>query len=70
MSSTKSSKTTPKRYAMNYYCYLATYTLLMLLLVNKSTMPEANKNSKYAELKNITLSNVTDFGNLFGNHLQ
>lgn len=54
MSSTKSSKTTPKRYAMNYYCYLATYTLLMLLLVDKSTMPEANKNSKYAELKNIT----------------
>lgn len=70
MSSTKSSKTTPKRYALNYYCYLATYTLLMILLVNKSTMSGTDKNVKYAELKNITLSNVADFVNLFGNHLQ
>lgn len=70
MSSTKSSQTTPKRYAMNYYCYIATYTLLMLVLIKNSSISNADKNTKYAELKDITISNANDFRNLFGNHLQ
>ena len=61
MSSTKSSQTTPKRYAMNYYCYIATYTLMMILLVKSSTMSDADKNNKYTELKDITLRNINDF---------
>lgn len=70
MSSTKSSQTTPKRYAMNYYCYIATYTLLMILLVKNSKMSDADKNIKYTELKDITLRNSNDFCELFGNHIQ
>lgn len=70
MSSTKSSQTTPKRYAMNYYCYIATYTLLMIILVKNSTMSDAEKDIKYGELKDITLRNVNDFCDLFGNHIQ
>ena len=70
MSSTKSSQTTPKRYAMNYYCYIATYTLLMVVLINNSSISNADKNTKYTELKDITISNVNDFRNLFGNHIQ
>ncbi len=70
MASTKSSQTTPKRYAMNYYCYIATYTLLMTLLIKNSFMSDADKNFKYSELKDITLRNVNDFCDLFGNHLQ
>lgn len=70
MSSTKSSQATPKRYAMNYYCYIATYTLLMVVLVKNSTMSDAEKNIKYGELKDITLCNTNDFRDLFGNHIQ
>lgn len=70
MSSTKSSQTTPKRYAMNYYSYIATYTILMLFVVNNSSISEAEKNSKYTELKDVTLRNITDFRILFGNHIQ
>ncbi|MEE0945361.1 MAG: hypothetical protein U0M42_00860 [Acutalibacteraceae bacterium] len=70
MSSTKSSKTTPKRYAMNYYCYLATYTLLMIILVMNSSLSDIEKNSKYTEMKNITLRNVIDFRDLFGHHIK
>lgn len=70
MSSTKSSQTTPKRYALNYYCYLATYTLLMILLIKHSSMSFPDKITKYAELKDVTTMNVNDFRNLFGNHIQ
>lgn len=70
MSSTKSSQTTPKRYALNYYCYLATYTLLMIFLIKSSSMSGPDKIAKYAELKDITTKNVNDFRNLFGNHIQ
>ena len=70
MLSTKSSQTTPKRYAMNYYCYIATYTLRMIILVKNSTMSDAEKGIKYGELKDITLRNVNDFCDLFGNHIQ
>jgi len=70
MSSTKSSKTTPERYALNYYCYLATYTIFMLLLIMKSSMSISNKNTKYAELRTITINNIEDFRKLFGNHIQ
>ncbi len=70
MSSTKSSQTTPARYAMNYYCYVATYTLLMLILVKNATISDVDKNIKYAELKDVTLQNANDLHNMFGNHLQ
>ena len=70
MSSTKSSQTTPKRYAMNYYCYIATYKLLMLVLIKNSSISDSDKNTKYTELKDITISNASNFRNLFGNHIQ
>lgn len=69
MSSTKSSKTTPERYALNFYCYLATYTLFMILLIVKSTMSNTDKNMKYKELKDNITNNVKSFRNLFGNHI-
>lgn len=70
MSSTKSSQTSPKRYAMNYYCYITTYSLLMIILVKNSILSETEKNLKYTQLKNITLRNVNDFRDLFGNHIK
>ena len=70
MSSTKSSKTTPERYAFNYYCYLATYTLLMILLISKSNLiNQDDKNKKYEELKKATITNTNNFRQLFKNHI-
>ena len=70
MSSTKSSKTTPERYAFNYYCYLATYTLLMVLLISKSNfINQVDKSQKYEELKKVTTTNMNNFRELFRNHI-
>ena len=55
---------------MNYYCYIATYTLLMLVLIKNSTISDVDKNIKYTELKGIAISNANNFRNLFGNHIQ
>lgn len=70
MSSTKSSRTTPERYAFNFYCYLATYTLLMILLISKSKkLKPTDKSTKYEELKKVTTTNVSNFSKLFRNHI-
>ena len=70
MSSTKSSKTTPKRYALNYYGYLATYTILMIFFIKCSSMSDIEKRTKYSELKDVTIKNMSDFREFFGNHIQ
>lgn len=70
MSSTKSSLTSPERYALNYYSYLATYTLLMIVFIEKTGVSTINKTDKFTELKSITIKNVDDFRALFGNHIQ
>lgn len=70
MSSTKSSLTTPKRYASNYYCFLATYTILMIMLIMKKITDPMDQSEKYLELKNTTLENVRNFKLLFGNHIK
>lgn len=70
MSSTKSSLTTPKRYASNYYCFLATYTILMIMLIMKTIIDPTAQSEKYLELKNTTLENVQNFKLLFGNHIK
>lgn len=70
MSSTKSSLTSPERYASNYYCFLTTYTLLMIMLIMKSITDPMEQNKKYIELKNATLENVQKFKLLFGSHIK
>ena len=70
MSSTKSSLTTPERYASNYYCFLATYTLFMIMLIMQSINDLAEQERKYTALKVITLENVQNFRLLFGNHIK
>lgn len=70
MSSTKSSLTSPERYASNYYCFLTTYTVLMIMLIMKTITDPMNQSKKYLELKNTTLVNVQNFKLLFGNHIK
>lgn len=70
MSSTKSSLTSPERYASNYYCFLTTYTVLMIILIMKTITDPMNQSKKYLELKNTTLENVQNFKLLFGNHIK
>jgi hypothetical protein len=69
MSSTKSSKTTPERYALNYYAFLATYNVLMTVLIMKSSLSQAEKDLKYTELRQNTEENVDRFRKLFGSHI-
>lgn len=70
MSSTKSSLTSPERYASNYYCFLTTYTVLMIMLIMKTITDPMNQSKKYLELKNTTLENVQNSKLLFGNHIK
>lgn len=70
MSSTKSSLTSPERYASNYYCFLTTYTVLMIMLIMKTITDPMNQSKKYLELKNTPLENVQNFKLLFGNHIK
>ena len=70
MSSTKSSLTSPERYASNYYCFLTTYTVLMIMLIMKTITDPMNQSKKYPKLKNTTLENVQNFKLLFGNHIK
>lgn len=49
MSSTKSSLTSPERYASNYYCFLTTYTVLMIMLIMKTITDRMNQSEKYLE---------------------
>ena len=70
MSSTKSSLTSPERYASNYYCFLTTYTVLMIMLIMKTITDPMNQSKKYLKLKNTTLENVQNFKLLFGNHIK
>lgn len=70
MSSTKSSLTSPERYASNYYCFLTTYTVSMIMLIMKTITDPMNQSKKYLELKNTTLENVQNFKLLFGNHIK
>ena len=70
MSSTKSSLTSPGRYASNYYCFLATYTILMIMLIMKMITDPMEQCQKYIELKNTTLENIQNFKLLFGNHIK
>ena len=70
MSSTKSSLTSPEPYASNYYCFLTTYTVLMIMLIMKTITDPMNQSKKYLELKNTTLENVQNFKLLFGNHIK
>ena len=70
MSSTKSSLTSPERYASNYYCFLTTYTVLMIMLIMKTITDPMNQSKKYLELKNTTLENVQNFKLLWGKHIK
>ena len=70
MSSTKSSQTSPERYALNYYTFLATYNMLIAVLIMKSALSQAERDLKYAELRHNTEENVERFRKLFGNHIK
>lgn len=69
MSSTKSSKTSPERYALNYYAFLSTYTIFIFLLIMKSSLTDAEKNQKYEELRLNTVDNIDCMKKLFGSHI-
>ena len=67
MVSTKSSKATIERYASDYYCFLAIYVLLMLMLIEKSGIAsdEADKNTLYQDLLTNVRANMENYRLLF-----
>lgn len=67
ISTTKSSKTTVERYALNYYAFLSAYTVLMLMIINDGDA--SIEATRYCELYNITKQNKENMELLFGNHL-
>ncbi len=71
MASTKSSQTSLSRYALNHYCFLVTYTLLMFVFISESpNLSEVEKNGKYAALRTAMDRNFDDFQELFGKHIK
>ncbi len=69
MASTKSSKTSLKRYALNHYCFLVTYTLLMFVFISESSnLSEEEKDEKYTALRIAMDRNCDDFQELYGHH--
>lgn len=70
MSSTKSSRSSPERYALNYYTFLTTYNMFMCILIMKSSLTQTQKDQKYTELKQNTRENIDRFIKLFGNHIK
>lgn len=69
ISATKSSQTTVERYALNYYAFLALYTIASIMLIHNETADPALAASRYSELKDRTDSNISNMRLLFGNHL-
>lgn len=67
-SSTKSSKTTFKRYAMNHFAYLATYTFLIYLLIKKGD--SALFSNRIKLLKDNVEENVKEMKRFFGSNLK
>ena len=67
MVSTKSSKATIELYASDYYCFLAIYVLLMLMLIEKSGIAsdEADKNTLYQDLLTNVRANMENYRLLF-----
>ena len=70
MSSTKSSQTTPERYALNYYAFLSAYTIFTWVIIEKSSLSQTVKDLKFTELKQNTEVNIDRFKKLFGNHIR
>lgn len=64
---TKSSKTSPERYALNYYAFLSMYCICSLLLIDGSTA--IDKNTKYKELSAVMANNISNMKKLFGAHM-
>ena len=67
ISSTKSSKTTLRRYALNYYCFIAIYISTMVLLIYYSKGIDTIK--KYKELKLNVQQNFENMRLLFGSNI-
>lgn len=67
ISMTKSSQTSARRYALNYYSFLALYTISMIFVIrNDMTI---NENEKYVLLKQSISDNISNMKALFGNQL-
>ena len=67
ISSTKSSKTTFRRYAMNHFAYLATYTFLIYLLIKKDDASLFS--SRITQLKANVEENIKQMKRFFGSNL-
>lgn len=67
MAFSKSSLTDMKRYALNYFCFLSTYTVLMSLLID--TLFDGNAQEKYNELYTVVNENCEMMRSFFGHNL-
>ena len=67
ISITKSSNTSPERYALNYYAFLSMYCICLLLLIDGSTA--IDENTKYKELSTVMGNNISNMKKLFGSHM-
>lgn len=69
MAFSKSSLTDMNRYALNYFCFLSAYVILMVLLIMSYINGDKEKEKKYKQLFTITKDNCTSMKEFFGNHL-
>ncbi len=67
LSTTKSSKTNLRRYALNYYAFLSQYCFCILMLTDQSGIP--NKADKYNEIAREMETNIENMKSLFGNNM-
>ena len=67
LSTTKSSKTNLKRYALNYYAFLSQYCICILMLTDQSGIPD--KAAKYNEIAREMVTNIENMKSLFGNNM-
>lgn len=67
ISITKSSKTNMSTYANNYYAFLFTYYLVIILMLDKYSSDYSM--NKYEELSQNIIQNIKLYQELFGNHI-
>lgn len=68
ISTTKSSRTSPERYALNYYAFLCQYCICILMLIDKSSIL-SDKNTTYNDLIKTMNNNTCNMKLLFGSHM-
>ena len=68
MAFSKSSLTDMKRYALNFFCFLSVYTVLVIGMIDLYYTDD--KAEKYSELEKATIKNCNQMSGFFGHNLK